>query len=202
MEIHQATFVKSSTKPSQLPEPEYPEYAFVGRSNVGKSSLINMLTGRNALAKISGKPGKTRTVNHFLIDESWYLADLPGYGYAKVSKKEREQFMRMMYEYLDKRENLMCVMLLIDSRIPPQKSDLEFMERLGTRQIPFVMVFTKIDKLSSSDINRKLEAYQEEMLKTWNSLPQIFPTSANTKVGREEVLTFIEDTNKSFTRAQ
>lgn len=110
--------------------------------------------------------------------------------------------MRMMYEYLDKRENLMCVMLLIDSRIPPQKSDLEFMERLGTRQIPFVMVFTKIDKLSSSDINRKLEAYQEEMLKTWNSLPQIFPTSANTKVGREEVLTFIEDTNKSFTRAQ
>lgn len=202
MEIHQATFVKSSTKPSQLPEAEYPEYAFVGRSNVGKSSLINMLTGRNALAKISGKPGKTRTVNHFLIDESWYLADLPGYGYAKVSKKEREQFMRMMYEYLDKRENLMCVMLLIDSRIPPQKSDLEFMERLGTRQIPFVMVFTKIDKLSSSDINRKLEAYQEEMLKTWNSLPQIFPTSANTKVGREEVLTFIEDTNKSFTRAQ
>lgn len=202
MDIHQATFVKSSTKPSQLPEPEYPEYAFVGRSNVGKSSLINMLTGRNALAKISGKPGKTRTVNHFLIDESWYLADLPGYGYAKVSKKEREQFMRMMYEYLDKRENLMCVMLLIDSRIPPQKSDLEFMERLGTRQIPFVMVFTKIDKLSSSDMNRKLEAYQEEMLKTWNSLPQIFLTSANTKAGRQEVLTFIEDTNKSFTRAQ
>lgn len=197
-EIKTADFVKSSAKLAQCPEPMLPEYAFIGRSNVGKSSLINMLTGRKTLAKVSGTPGKTQHINHFLMNENagpWFLADLPGYGYAKVSKKDRRVFDNMIREYLKNRENLMCALILLDSRLAPQKIDLEFMEWLGTNGIPFVMVFTKLDKLTSSERNANLKVYQKEMLKAWESLPQMFHTSAAHGIGKDEILHFIEDTN-------
>ncbi len=199
--VNTAEFIKSSTRPDQYPQADFPEYAFIGRSNVGKSSLINMLTGRKALAKTSSTPGKTQLVNHFLIDResnAWLLADLPGYGYAKVSKKERRTFDQMIRTYLKQRENLMCSLVLLDSRHTPQKNDLEFMEWLGANRLPFVMVFTKADKLSSSERLTNLKAYQREMLKTWEYLPQIFHTSAEKGQGREELLTFIRETNEHW----
>lgn len=198
--IKAAEFVKSSTRLDQCPEADKPEYAFIGRSNVGKSSLINMLTGRKGLAKISSTPGKTQHVNHFIIDEDrehpWYLADLPGYGYAKVSKKDRRTFEHMIRDFLKNRDNLMCALVLLDSRHTPQKIDLEFMEWLGSNQIPFVMVFTKLDKLSSSEKISNLKAYQKEMLKTWEALPQIFHTSSEKGHGKSELIQFIRDTNE------
>lgn len=198
MEITSAEFVISNTDITKLPPANKPEYAFIGRSNVGKSSLINMLCDRNKLAKISGTPGKTQLINHFLINESWYLVDLPGYGYAKVSKTDRKKWQGFTYQYLKKRENLMGVFVLVDSRIPAQKIDLEFMEWLGVNAIPFVLVFTKIDKKASKDMNKQIKAYEKEMLKTWEFMPKFFSTSAVSKFGREQVLGFIDGINKEF----
>jgi GTP-binding protein len=199
----QAKFVKSSSKVKECPRPDRPEYAFVGRSNVGKSSLINALTNRKSLAKISGKPGKTQLINHFSIDESkdskgWYLVDLPGYGYAKVSKSLKASFQKLIQPYLKSRENLMCVFLLIDSRHEPQPIDVEFMEWMAVNEIPFVMVFTKIDKLKESQLESYLNKYNTKMLETWEALPQQFITSSSKKQGIEKLLEFVIETNKDF----
>lgn len=198
MEIRSAKFVMSNTELQALPKPVMPEYAFIGRSNVGKSSLINLLCDRNKLAKTSSTPGKTQLINHFLINDNWYLVDLPGYGYAKVSKTDRAKWKGFTYNYLLNRSNLMGVFVLIDSRIPAQKVDLEFMEWLGVNGIPFVMVFTKIDKKASRDMNKQLHAYQKEMLKTWEFMPKHFLSSSVSKFGRDQILSFIDETNKAF----
>ncbi len=192
MKIKTAEFVISNTKPENCPKPDRPEYAFIGRSNVGKSSLINMLTGFSSLAKISGRPGKTQLINHFMINGSWYLVDLPGYGYAKASKGERQKWEEFIQKYLTKRENLVNTFVLIDSRIEPQKIDLEFMSWCGEKGIPFAMVFTKIDKLSSSALQKNIAAYRKEMLKYWEELPPVFTTSAVSKFGQEKLLNYIE----------
>ena len=192
MNIKSAEFVISNTKPENCPKPDKPEYAFIGRSNVGKSSLINMLTGFNSLAKTSGKPGKTQLINHFLINKTWYLVDLPGYGFAKASKGERQKWEEFIQKYLTNRANLVNTFVLIDSRLEPQKIDLEFMSWCGEKGIPFAMVFTKIDKLSSSALQKNMAAYRKEMLKYWEELPPIFTTSAESKFGREKILNYIE----------
>ena len=197
MKIKSADFVISNTDINKCPKELIPEYAFIGRSNVGKSSLINMLTGRKSLAKTSGKPGKTQLINHFKINDNWFLVDLPGYGYAKVSKKNRSIFAKFIYEYLEKRENLICTFVLIDSRHEPQKIDMLFMEWLGQNQIPFVIIFTKIDKLSSSQLNKNIAKYKTEMFKTWEDIPQTFRSSAESGLGKSEILKFIEQTNTS-----
>ena len=197
MKIKSADFVISNTDINKCPKESIPEYAFIGRSNVGKSSLINMLTGRKSLAKTSGKPGKTQLINHFKINDNWFLVDLPGYGYAKVSKKNRSIFAKFIYEYLEKRENLICTFVLVDSRHEPQKIDMLFMEWLGQNQIPFVIVFTKMDKLSSSQLNKNISKYKAEMLKTWEDIPQTFRSSAESGLGKIEILKFIEQTNSS-----
>jgi len=197
MKIKSADFVISNTDIDKCPKERIPEYAFIGRSNVGKSSLINMLTGRKSLAKTSGKPGKTQLINHFKINDNWFLVDLPGYGYAKVSKKDRSIFAKFIYEYLEKRENLICTFVLVDSRHEPQKIDMLFMEWLGQNQIPFVIVFTKMDKLSSSQLNKNISKYKAEMLKTWEDIPQTFRSSAESGLGKIEILKFIEQTNSS-----
>tara|TARA_Y100000385_G_scaffold78249_1_gene79446 strand:- start:275 stop:886 length:612 start_codon:yes stop_codon:yes gene_type:complete len=197
MKIKSADFVISNTDIDKCPKERIPEYAFIGRSNVGKSSLINMLTGRKSLAKTSGKPGKTQLINHFKINDNWFLVDLPGYGYAKVSKKDRSIFAKFIYEYLEKRQNLICTFVLVDSRHEPQKIDMLFMEWLGKNQIPFVIVFTKMDKLSSSQLNKNMTKYKSEMLKTWEEIPQIFRSSAENGLGKAEILKFIEHTNTS-----
>ena len=196
----EAQFVKSSVTLSQCPEPDKPEYAFIGRSNVGKSSLINMICGHKNLAKTSGKPGKTTLINHFLIEETWYLVDLPGYGYAKTSKTDRQKWIKNSREYLLDRRNLICTFLLIDSRIEVQKNDLEFMNWMGEKGIPFVLVFTKIDKQSSSKLNQNIKAYKKKLLNYWESLPQIFLTSAENQFGKEEILNFIEEYNLQFAK--
>jgi GTP-binding protein len=193
MIIHSATFVKSSETLAQCPPPVKPEFGFIGRSNVGKSSLINMLTERGGLAKISGEPGKTRTINHFEINGSWYLVDLPGYGYARVPIKLRDTWQKNTRDYILQRENLVCLMVLIDSRITPQKSDLEFMEFLGNNNVPFIRIFTKRDKVSELKLAESIALYNNEMLKTWESLPDSFITSARKREGRNEVLEFIEE---------
>ena len=197
MKIKSADFVVSNTDINKCPKKHIPEYAFIGRSNVGKSSLINMLTGRKSLAKTSGKPGKTKLINHFKINDNWFLVDLPGYGYARVSKKNRSIFAKFIYEYLEKRENLICTFVLVDSRHEPQKIDMQFMEWLGQNQIPFVIIFTKMDKLSSSQLNKNLTKYKIEMLKKWENIPQIFRSSALSGLGKSEILKFIEQTNTS-----
>lgn len=195
MIIKQATFITSSQSVAQCPKGNFPEYAFIGRSNVGKSSLINMLAGRKNLAKTSSSPGKTRLINHFLMDESWYLCDLPGYGYAKVSKKQREAFAAMIEGYATHRENLVCFFVLIDSRIPPQEIDLDFIEWLGDSQIPFVLTYTKIDKISRKERNQHIDAMKELLAESWEELPMIFETSAIKGTGRDSVLNFIAQTN-------
>ena len=197
MKIKSADFVISNTEIDKCPKEHIPEYAFIGRSNVGKSSLINMLTGHKSLAKTSGKPGKTKLINHFKINDNWFLVDLPGYGYAKVSKKNRSIFAKFVYEYLENRENLICTFVLIDSRHEPQKIDMLFMEWLGENQIPFVIIFTKMDKLSSSQLNKNLTKYKTEMLKTWEDIPQTFRSSALSGSGKYDILKFIEQTNIS-----
>ena len=197
MKIKSADFVISNTDIDKCPKEGIPEYAFIGRSNVGKSSLINMLTGRKSLAKTSGKPGKTQLINHFKINDNWFLVDLPGYGYAKVSKKDRSIFAKFIYEYLENRQNLICTFVLVDSRHEPQKIDMLFMEWLGKNQIPFVIVFTKMDKLSSSQLNKNMTKYKSEMLKTWEEIPQTFRSSAENGLGKAEILKFIEHTNTS-----
>ena len=197
MKIKSADFVISNTDIGKCPKERIPEYAFIGRSNVGKSSLINMLTGRKSLAKTSGKPGKTQLINHFKINDNWFLVDLPGYGYAKVSKKNRSIFAKFIYEYLEKRENLICTFVLVDSRHEPQKIDMLFMEWLGQNQIPFVIIFTKMDKLSSSQLNKNITKYKTEMLKRWEDIPQTFRSSAENGLGKSEILKYIEHTNTS-----
>ncbi len=191
MIIKKAEFVVSNTDPELCPVTDNPEFAFVGRSNVGKSSLINMLTGFGDLAKVSTAPGKTRLINHFNINDEWFLVDLPGYGYAKVGRSSREQWMSFIRKYLNIRENLYCVFALIDSRHKPQANDVEFMNYLGHNEIPFAMVFTKADKLSRRQLDKNISEYKIEMNKTWEELPPLFVTSAGTKLGRDELLGFI-----------
>lgn len=193
MIIHSAAFTKSSTTLKQCPDPKLPEFGFIGRSNVGKSSLINMLTGFKGLAKTSAEPGKTRLINHFLINEKWFLVDLPGYGYAKVAATQREKWFLSTREYIIKRENLISLFVLLDPRVKPQRSDLDFMEFLGVNEIPFARVFTKSDKMSSAQLKRSIKLYDDEMLNIWESLPETFVTSSATKKGREEVLGYIEE---------
>lgn len=195
MDIKTAEFIISNTELDKCPKDGKPEYAFIGRSNVGKSSLINMLTNHKKLAKTSGKPGKTQLINHFLINDEWYLVDLPGYGYAKVSKSSRALFEKFISEYLTKRESLMNIFVLLDSRLEPQKIDMEFMNWCGQKGLPFSMVFTKIDKLSSTQLQKNLAKYKKEMLKYWEELPPVFTTSSESKFGRERVLNYIEDIN-------
>ncbi len=178
-----------------------PEFAFIGRSNVGKSSIINMLTGWSRLARTSSDPGKTRTINHFLINDSWYIVDLPGYGYAKVSMKMRDRWMKSVEDYILARENLACMFVLIDSRHEPQRSDLDFMEFLGVNQIPFARIFTKTDKISEGPVNKTIKLYDDAMLEQWESLPPTFISSAVKKKGRKEILDFIEETINKFSNS-
>ncbi|NNC70596.1 MAG: YihA family ribosome biogenesis GTP-binding protein [Flavobacteriaceae bacterium] len=198
MKITSAKFIISNTNVAKCPNEPLPEYAFIGRSNVGKSSLINMLVNHKNLAKTSGKPGKTQLINHFKINEQWFLVDLPGYGYAKVSKSLRKSFQKFITDYFLKRQQLTCTFVLIDSRHEPQKIDLEFMQFLGENEIPFCIVFTKSDKIKSSQLNKNLQVYQNEMLKVWEVMPQYFITSASTKLGRDELLAFIASINEDI----
>ena len=195
MEIKDAIFITSNSDIKKCPPPNKPEYAFIGRSNVGKSSLINRLTNKKSLAKISGKPGKTRLINHFLINKEWYLVDLPGYGYAEVPKNERLKWEQMIKRYILQRENLYCLFVLIDARHEAQKVDLDFMEWLGISQIPFAIVFTKIDKLRQEELEINLKKYEEKLFETWETLPIYFVTSAETGEGGEELLNYIEQLN-------
>lgn len=194
MIIHSAGFIKSSPGLKDCPSTDLPEFGFIGRSNVGKSSLINLLTGWSKLAKTSVQPGKTRTINHFLINEQWYLVDLPGYGYAKVPVKTREKWVHATENYILKRTNLVALFVLIDSRHKPQKSDLEFMEFLGKHEIPFSRVFTKSDKLSKNALVNSIEAYNEVMLESWEYMPESFITSTVSGKGRDEILHYIQET--------
>ncbi len=198
MNIKKAEFIISNTELAKMPASDLPEYGFVGRSNVGKSSLINMLCGRKNLAHTSGTPGKTQTINHYLINEEWYLADLPGYGYARTSKKQRSEFTRMIQNYVEYRSNLMNLFVLVDSRHNPQTSDLEFMEYLGIKQIPFVIVFTKIDKLKEKALQKQIEQYELTLLQSWEELPEFIFTSSIKSLGKEEVLNWISETNPLF----
>lgn len=198
MIIKSAEFIISNTKMTALPKPTLPEYAFIGRSNVGKSSLINMLCSKKGLAKTSQSPGKTQVINHFLINDLWYLVDLPGYGYAKVSQTTRKSWEGMIKTYLEKRENLQCVMVLIDSRLEPQKVDLEFIDWLGSKGIPFVIIFTKADKQSKTKTAINVEQFKNTLSKSWEEIPQCFVTSAEERTGREEVLGFIDQINQQF----
>lgn len=198
MKIHEVKYLVSGTKMDQLPASDKPEYAFVGRSNVGKSSLINALTGRNALARVSKRPGKTQTINFFEVDENWHLVDLPGYGYAKVSKKMRSDWDKMIFSYLEQRRQLVAAMVLIDARIPPQKIDLEFINRLGEGRIPFVLVFTKVDKLKSSKKQQLVSTFKKSMKEDWTELPPAFLTSSISGEGIEELLNYIGDLNKEL----
>ncbi len=195
MEIKTATFLMSNTQISACPGREIPEYAFIGRSNVGKSSLINMLTKQPKLAKISGKPGKTRLINHFLINDAWYLVDLPGYGYAKVSKTERAKFHKLINSYLLNRNQLYALFVLIDIRHEPQAIDLEFLEHLGISQVPFAIVFTKADKLKPAAIEESVARYRDKMLENWESFPKHLVSSATTELGRDEILRYIDELN-------
>ena len=192
MIIKEARFISSHTALANLPKPNLPEFAFIGRSNVGKSSLINMLCNQRTLAKTSSTPGKTQTINHFLINNLWYLVDLPGYGFAKTSKKLKNEWAGFTFDYLKKRPNLLCTFVLIDVRHEPQKPDIALMEWLATKEIPFAMVFTKTDKLTTNHVNTHVASYKHFMLETWESLPEIFITSAEKKRGKEDLLEFIE----------
>ena len=198
MIIKDASFVISNTDISLCPKDDKPEYAFIGRSNVGKSSLINMITGKKDLAKTSGRPGKTQLINHFIINNEWYLVDLPGYGYARTSKNNRSTWERFIADYLTKREQLITIFVLLDSRLEPQKIDIEFMTWCAENQLPFSMVFTKIDKLSSSALQKNLAAYKKEMLKYWEALPPIFTTSSESQFGKERLLNYIEQINNDI----
>jgi GTP-binding protein len=201
MKIQSAEFLISSVEVSKCPKPVYPEYAFIGRSNVGKSSLINMITGRKNLAKTSSNPGKTQTINHFIINANskpWYLVDLPGYGYARVSKTSRDKWELFIADYLEKRANLLNVFMLVDSRIEPQKIDLEFAEWLGENNIPFVVVFTKTDKLSKNETLRNIQLFKNKVLEIYEELPPVILSSSIEGAGKMEILSFIESTNPVF----
>lgn len=198
MKIKSAEFVISNTDYKLCPKETHPEYAFIGRSNVGKSSLINALVNRKNLAKTSGKPGKTQLINHFKINDSWFLVDLPGYGYASTSKTNRKMFKEMINKYLLNRKNLICLFVLLDIRHNPQSIDLEFMEKMGQEKIPFVMVFTKSDKISQTQISKNIKLYKTEMLKQWEYLPDMFITSSENQNGISDILKFIEEYNEEF----
>jgi GTP-binding protein len=199
MIIKSADFICSNTQISRLPIPIKPEFAFIGRSNVGKSSLINMLVQKKGLAKTSQTPGKTQLINHFLVNELWYIVDLPGYGYAKISKSKKEDWNKFIRSYLDKRESLQCVMVLIDSRLEPQKIDLEFCSWLGEKGLPFVLVFTKADKQSGLKTDQNVAKFRKAILATFEEAPQHFVTSSETLTGRDELLEFIDGINRQFT---
>ena len=194
MIIKKTEFIKSSTSEKECPQEDILEFAMIGRSNVGKSSLINFITGRKNLAKTSVSPGKTRLINHFKINDEWYLVDLPGYGYAKVGKKEREKLSRIITDYISKRQQMICLFVLIDSRHEPQDNDLEFIHWLGTNEVPFVIVFTKTDKLSQRNAVNNISRFKNEMLITWEEIPKIFLTSVKSKSGKDEILDYIETT--------
>lgn len=191
-------FIKSSPDLKSCPKDSLPEYAFVGRSNVGKSSLINYLSGQKRLAKTSSQPGKTRLINHFLVDDSWYLVDLPGYGFARISKAERNRLRSILEQYLLNRKSLICLFLLIDSRHSPQNSDLNFIHWLGEKEVPFVFCFTKTDKLGSNQLTKSVQLYKNELLKNWESLPEFFLSSVIDKTGKDEILAFIQETNTNI----
>ncbi len=199
MKIKSANFVISNSKVTHCPKDPLPEYAFIGRSNVGKSSLINMLTQRKSLAKTSGRPGKTQLINHFKINDNWFLVDLPGYGYARVSKKDKKTFQRYITDYFRERQQLVCAFVLVDIRHEPQKIDLEFMEWMGENAIPFCIVFTKADKLRPKAIENHINAYIKDLLAgIWEEAPKYFVTSSTSDIGREELLHFIDDLNEKF----
>jgi len=202
MLIKKAEFIISNTDHKKCPLPVLPEYAFIGRSNVGKSSLINMLCERNKLAKTSVQPGKTQLINHFLINKEWYLVDLPGYGYAKSSKTSRAKWKKMIDKYLTNRQNLLTTFVLIDLRLPPQSIDTEIISNLGVSQIPVALVFTKQDKLKKREVDTNLENYKKHLLESWEELPPIFVTSAKTGKGRDEIHNYIEKNNPVFTPVQ
>ncbi|APU67466.1 MAG: ribosome biogenesis GTP-binding protein YihA/YsxC [Christiangramia sp.] len=198
MKIKSAEFVVSNSKVEQCPNSALPEYAFIGRSNVGKSSLINMLTDRKSLAKTSAKPGKTQLINHFLINKNWHLVDLPGYGYAQVSKSTKKVFQKFITAYFEKRTQMVCAFVLIDSRHAPQKIDMEFMQWLGEHNVPFCIIFTKADKLKPKVLEKNIHNYQAEMLEIWTQMPEFFITSASTGTGKDEVLDYIEAINQQL----
>ncbi len=198
MKIKTAEFVISNSDVSKCPDSSFPEYAFIGRSNVGKSSLINMLTGRKSLAKTSGRPGKTQLINHFLINNEWHLVDLPGYGYARVSKNVKKTFQKFITAYFEQRKQMLCAFVLIDSRHEAQPIDMEFMQYLGEQGIPFCIIFTKADKLKPKALERNVESYKFQMLESWEEMPKYFVTSAENGDGREEVLEYINSLNQQF----
>ncbi|WP_417290345.1 ribosome biogenesis GTP-binding protein YihA/YsxC [Corallibacter sp.] len=198
MEIKSAEFVMSNSDVEKCPKNALPEYAFIGRSNVGKSSLINMLTSRKSLAKTSGKPGKTQLINHFIINKNWYLVDLPGYGYARVSKSSKKTFQKFITEYFSKREQLVSAFVLVDIRHKPQPIDLEFMAWMGENNIPFSIIFTKADKLKPQAIERHIEDYRNIMLETWFEMPNYFVTSSSKNIGKDDVLNYISDINQNI----
>ncbi len=201
MKISSAEFVMSNSDVAKCPKDRLPEYAFIGRSNVGKSSLINMLTGRKSLAKTSGRPGKTQLINHFIINKNWFLVDLPGYGYARVSKSAKKVFQKFITTYFSKRTQLVSAFVLVDCRHEPQKIDLEFMQWLGENQIPFSIIFTKADKLSKNQLPVHIDNYIQEMLKYWEEMPNYFITSSSSGLGREEVLNYINDINAQLKKS-
>ncbi len=198
MEIKDAKFVISNTDIRKCPEDNLPEYAFIGRSNVGKSSLINMLTNHKGLAMTSSMPGKTMLVNHFLINNEWYIVDLPGYGYAQRGKQGRDEIRKIIENYILERDQMTALFVLIDSRHEPQKIDLEFMEWLGENAIPFVITFTKLDKLTKAEAQKNIESYKNKLLEQWEELPPIFITSSTSRSGREEILNWIDNINKTL----
>lgn len=203
MKITSAEFVMSNSNVAKCPNEPLPEYAFIGRSNVGKSSLINMLVDKKGLAKTSGRPGKTQLINHFKINRNWFLVDLPGYGYARVSKKDKKVFQKYITDYFQKRKQLVCGFVLVDIRHEPQPVDLEFMEWLGTNQIPFAIIFTKADKLKPAVIEKQANAYLQKLLESaWEEAPPHFITSSAKHLGREELLSYIDEINTEFFAAQ
>lgn len=193
-----ARFVISNTNPAKAPAPKLPEYAFIGRSNVGKSSLINMIVGMSGLAKTSSTPGKTKLINHFIVDESWYLVDLPGYGYARTSKSSKEEFSQIIFSYISQRENLLSLFVLIDVRLEPQAIDQKFLRWLGENQVPFIIVFTKADKLSHNQLQKNLAHYKKVLREEWDPLPPILVSSSELGIGKDEILEIISNTNRSF----
>ena len=198
MQIKNVTFLQSVVDWKKCPKKTLPDFAFIGRSNVGKSSLINMLANNNKLAKTSGRPGKTQTINHFLVNNQWYIVDLPGYGYAKISKSIRENWSKMISDYITQRENLQILFVLIDSRLEPQKIDLEFINQLGDKMVPFGIIFTKTDKLTVTGANRNIEYFKKKLSESWDELPPIFSSSAVSGSGKEELLDYIEEINKQY----
>ncbi|MDO9512666.1 MAG: ribosome biogenesis GTP-binding protein YihA/YsxC [Bacteroidales bacterium] len=195
-QVKEAKYIGSVVDQSKAPKPDMPEHALIGRSNVGKSSLINMLCSRKTLAKISVTPGKTRTINHFLIDNQWYLADLPGYGYAKISKTEREKWEKMIWNFLKRRPNLVNTFILIDVRLKPQKIDIEFINKMGEHGLPFSLVFTKVDKVGAAAADASVEVFKNELRQYWDQLPEYFISSSKSGLGREEILGWISSTNE------